>query len=157
MKTIVLLLAAMACFGQEPTAPAVKYYRFDMVVKEIDTGKVQSARNYSVIGSARPGGAVAMVIRAGERVPVGTQTNQTYIDVGVNVDCRIMSESATELGLMVSADVSSADSRTPPIISQTKWNSNVIVPLKKPTVIFSSESPSKKIQTQLEVTVTPLQ
>jgi hypothetical protein len=155
MKMMLFFLAAAFCFAQEPVQTQTKYYRFDFVVKDVDAGRVQNAKTYSVIGRAM--GRESIVIRAGEKVPVGTPSNQTYVDVGVNIDCRILSESPTEIGLSVSADISSADSRIPPVISQTKWNSNVVVPLKKPTVIFSSENPSKKVQTQLEVTVTPLQ
>ena len=155
MKTILLFVATAICFAQDQAQPVqTKYYKFDMVVREVDAGKVQNARNYSVIGSKS---GAPMVVRAGERVPVISGGNTTFLDVGVNVDCRILSESGTDIGLTVSADISSADSHIPPIITQTKWNSSVQVALKKPTIIFSSESPTKKVQTQLEMTVTPLQ
>src|ERR1017187_6305200 len=132
IKAAMLIFAAVLCYAQEP-APATptKYYRFDFVVKEVDAGKVQNAKNYSVIGSMR--GRESIVIRAGEKVPVLNGNNATFVDVGVNVDCRILTESATELALAISADISSADSRVPPVITQTKWNSNVLVPIKKPT------------------------
>jgi hypothetical protein len=157
MKTLLLCFAAVLCFAQEtPVVPQTKYYKFEFVVKEMDGGKVQSARNYSVMG--RQQGRESIVIRAGEKVPVPTSGGaSTFIDVGVNIDTRILSESASEMGLTVSADISSADSRVPPVITNVRWNSSVLVPLRKATVIFSSESPSKKVQTQLELTVTPLQ
>jgi hypothetical protein len=60
---------------------------------------------------------------------------------------------------MVAAEVSSA-AETPdapaPVIRQVKWNSPVIVPLGKPTVIFSSDDPSSKRQMQLELTARPI-
>ena len=158
MKTILLMLAASLSFAQEtPTPPSQqKYYRFDFVVKELEAAKVQTARSYSVIGGVR-GRENSMMIRTGDKVQVpGGDAKFTYIDVGTNIDCRIVSESPTELGLSVSADISSADAPRAPVISQTKWNSNVVVPLKKATVIFTSDSATKKTQTQLEVTVTPL-
>ena len=39
---------------------------------------------------------------------------------------------------------------------QTKWGANVLAPLGKPTVIFSSDDLTTKGQTQLEVTATPI-
>jgi hypothetical protein len=158
MKILLMFFAATLCFAQQDLATAVqpKYYKFDFVVKELDGGKVQSARTYSVMGRQQP--RESIVIRAGEKVPVATAGGaSTFIDVGVNIDTRILSESTSEMGLSVSADISSADARNPPVITTVRWNSTVLVPLRKATVIFSSESPTKKVQTQLEVTVTPLQ
>jgi hypothetical protein len=162
MKTITLLFAAILCFAQEtPTAPTQqKYYKFDFVVKELDAGKVQGSKNYSVIGGVR-GRENSMMIRTGDKVQVPTggtasATQYTYVDIGTNIDCRIVYESATELGLSISADISSADTPRAQVISQIKWNSNVLVPLRKATVIFTSDSITKKTQTQLEVTATPL-
>jgi hypothetical protein len=155
IKTIALIFAATLCLAQE-TPTAQKYYKFDFVVKELDAGKVQSARSYSVIGGVH-GRENSMMIRTGDKVQVPSGDGKfTYIDVGTNIDCRILTESPTELGLSISADISSADAPRAPVISQTKWNSNVLAPLKKATVIFTSDSVSKKTQTQLELTVTPL-
>jgi len=99
------------------------------------------------------------MVRSGGKVAVSTSANQyTYIDVGVNIDCRLQFETSTELGLQVAADISNLTQASPaPVIDQTKWDSNVVVMLKKPTTIFSSESPASKRTTQLELTVTPLQ
>lgn len=152
-RTIVLMFAATLCFAQDAVQ---RYYKFDFIVKEIDAGKVQSARTYSVIGGVR-GRENSIMIRTGDKVQVPSGNGQyTYIDVGTNIDCRIITETTNELGLSISADISSADAPRAPVISQIRWNSNVVVPLKKPTVVFTSESVSKKTQTQLEVTATPL-
>jgi hypothetical protein len=157
MKTILLMMAAASLsWGQ-----GAKFYRLDFAVKELDGGKVQTSKNYSVIASASSGGNT--MVRSGDKVPTPSGGNSfTYIDVGVNIDCKLVFETATDLALQISADISSVGtvdaSRTgSPTISQTKWNSNVIVPLKKATLVFSSESPASKRTTQLEVTATPLQ
>jgi hypothetical protein len=42
------------------------------------------------------------------------------------------------------------------LIRQTKWSSNVIVPIGKPTVIFSSDDATTKGQMQLELTATAM-
>jgi hypothetical protein len=43
-----------------------------------------------------------------------------------------------------------------PTIRQNRWVSTVAVPLKKPTVIFSSDDLTSKRQMQLELTATPI-
>ncbi len=102
-------------------------------------------------------------IRTGSKVPVrsGTSIPQyQYVDVGVNIDSRNAREIQDQLALTVSADVSSyvaeADASAP-LVRQTKWNSTVIVPFKKPTVIFSSDDPTSKRQMQLELTATRIE
>jgi hypothetical protein len=157
IKTALLMMAAASlAWGQ-----GAKFYKLDFVVKELDAGKVQTSKSYSVIGSVTSGGNT--MVRSGDKVPVPANGGQyTYLDVGVNIDCKLVFETATDLALQVSADISSvgnvdATRSASPTISQTKWNSNVIVPLKKATLIFSSESPASKRTTQLEVTATPLQ
>jgi hypothetical protein len=157
MKTLLLLIAASLCFAQTEEKPGPKYYRLDFVVKELESGKVQNAKTYSIYANTLSGGKA--MVRSGGKVAVSTSANQyTYLDVGVNIDCRLQFETSTELGLQVAAEISNLTQATPaPVIDQTKWDSNVVVALKKPTTIFSSESPASKRTTQLELTVTPLQ
>jgi hypothetical protein len=45
---------------------------------------------------------------------------------------------------------------TLPSIRSNSWSSVVIVPLKTPTLIFSSDDPASKRQMQLELTATPI-
>ena len=97
------------------------------------------------------------MIRAGDKVPfTNIKGETTFFDVGTNIDCQVLSTTNSEVTLMISLDVSSADGQKPPLISQTKGNSSAVVVLKKPTVVFSSESATKKITTQLEITATPI-
>ena len=115
------------------------------------------SKSYSTIGNISDRNSSAM-IRSGDKVPVTNGKGETtFFDIGTNIDCRLVRETATELVLSVSVDISNTSADRPPVISQTKWNSNVVVPLKKPTIVFSSESATKKITTQFEVTATPLQ
>jgi hypothetical protein len=106
------------------------------------------------------------MIRSGDKVPVVTVTGGmgenkqfTYVDVAVNIDCKLQFETPTDLSLQLSADITSPGGGSPvasPVIDQTRWNSNVVVPLKKATTVFSSESAASKRTTQLELTATPL-
>jgi hypothetical protein len=149
------MLAAMTCLGQTGDRPRPKYYQFEFAVKEVDGGRVLGTRNYSSIGTRD------VHIRSGDKIPIRTlkagQSEVTFLDVGTNIDCNIVNTNGTELDLNMSVDISTAGSEIPPVVSQLKWSSSVPVVLKKPTLIYSSASASKKTQTQLEVTITPLE
>jgi hypothetical protein len=59
----------------------------------------------------------------------------------------------------VAADISNVTSEkpgAPPVIGQTKSSSNLIVPLRRETNVFSADSTTTKRQMQLDVTVTPI-
>ncbi|HSB15461.1 MAG TPA: hypothetical protein VLE22_13460, partial [Bryobacteraceae bacterium] len=75
--------------------------------------------------------------------------------------CADIKELERGLSLFVSADINSvpSDAAAPmvaPTIRQNRWSSLTIVPLKKPTLIFSSDDPTTKRQMQLELTATPI-
>lgn len=151
------------CLAQAETnkSPEQKFYRLDFVVKEVDEGKIINSRSYSMMIAAglQPG---FNSIRTGNKVPFSHGNSPDYIDVGVNIDCRGARELQDQLSLTVSAEVSNlAPGQTPgsgplPLLRQNKWNSEVIVALRKPTTIFSSDDPSSKHKMQLELTATPI-
>jgi len=160
---ILVFVLAGACLAQE-AAPS-KFYKLEFVVKEVEGTKVQNARSYSVTVSVDKGCS----IRTGGTVPtptaaMGSLPQFSYHDVGVNVDCHHVREAANGLSLDVNADITSVLQEPttpptippPPVIRHNQWSSTVIVPLKKPTVIFSSDDLTTKHQMQLELTATPI-
>jgi len=164
---VFVVLTAGSCFSQNEAAKAAeqpKYFHLDFALKELEGGKVLNARNYSTTVVTGDTGASGCSIRAGNKVPTpqgGAGSNvYTFVDVGVNIDCRNPKEVQGDLALYVTAEVSSVAaggaSTMPPMIRQTKWSSNVIVPMRKPTVVFSSDDPTGKGQMQLELTASPL-
>lgn len=149
---LLFMAGAAYCAESEPA----KYYHLDFVVKELDSGKVISARHYwTTMSTGDRGGCT---IRTGSKVPVpvsGTvpSTSFTYVDVGVNIDCRSAQEVNSELTMDVTTEISSAaPTPNPPVIRQNKWNGHVIVALNKPTLIFSSDDVASKGQIQVELT-----
>jgi hypothetical protein len=174
MKTVLslpllaLVTGSGMAFAQTPAAPKEppKFYKLEFVFHEVDGGKVLNSRSYSAIASA---GGDVLTIRAGGRVPISSGGTQfTYYDLGVNIDCRAITEVPRDqaLSLTVTADISSipTEAGSPvgppppaPTIRQTKWSSGVIVPLKKPTLLFASDDLMSKRQVQLELTATPIQ
>jgi hypothetical protein len=157
-----LLMMAGLCAAQsaEPVKEPAKFYKLDFVVKEMDGAKVLTARNYFMIVSTAKGNNSA--IRTGSKVPVANNadgTNFSMIDIGTNVDCREVTDLGNDISLQLTAEVSSMleTESVPrhPIIRQNRWNSNVVIPLKKPTIVFSSDDSTSKHVLQLEVTATP--
>ena len=171
------MLSAVA-LAQTPPAEPISYYRIDFVIKEVEGDKVLNSRAYSMTTStsARNAG-----IRTGSKIPYPTTNGYSYSDVGINIDCRIIKEENNRLILDLQADVSSTvpglkhmaylafiktadpqadvSSTVPgakailaPIIRQNRWTSMVIVPLNKPTIVFSSDDMMTKRQMQLEIT-----
>lgn len=148
--------------GDKPVAPAAdpEYFRLDFVVKEVEHGKVVNSRNYSSLTLAN--GKERGSIRAGSKMPIATGTQQYhYFDVGVNIDCNSMQRQRDRLTMGVSAELSIATPPqdkvlTQPIIRTIRWNSPVIVPIGKPTTLFSSDDLASTRTLQLEVTATPV-
>jgi hypothetical protein len=161
---LMALTASSTCFAQSDTAKPVaveqaKYYHLDFVIKELEGGKVINSRHYSMMVLSQTNGS----IRTGDKVPVGYASGDgkyTYLDVGVNIDCRQVRQVQDKLVLSVAVDISSVagenTSVIPPLIRNTKWSSEVTLPLNKPTVLFMSDDATAKRQMQLELTGTPV-
>jgi hypothetical protein len=159
-----MLFTAGVCAAQGDAArPAEqpKYFHLDFAVKDLDNGKVVATRHYTTTAVTGDQAPYACNIRSGSKIPVQTATGTgasqlTYIDVGVNIDVRSPKEIDGSLAISVVAEISSAASSSQPLIRQTKWSSNVVVLIGKPTVIFSSDDVAGKGQLQLELTATPI-
>ena|SRR5277367_3293111 len=158
-----LTLALMAGTGFAESAEPPKFYKLDFVVKEVEGGKVVNSRAYSILASTES--SYSASIRAGSKVPLPASSASgspvAYADVGTNIDCRSLREvQQHDLALNVSADIASTvreqGSNEPPVIRQNKWTSSVIVPLRKASLIFSSDDATTKRQLQLELTATPV-
>lgn len=158
-RFLALTLLAGTCFGQNPESS--KFYKLDFVVKEMEGPKVVNARAYSTIVSTAKSSPPTS-IRTGSRVPVPTAPGSAqfnYVEVGVNIDCRSVEEVASELSLLVTADINSTlqeSTAVTPVLRSNKWTSMVIVPIGKPIVVFSSDDVTAKRQMQLELTATPI-
>jgi hypothetical protein len=155
-----VLLLARTSFAQAERESPNGFYRLDFVTKELDDTKVINSRTYSITVSDKANGS----LRTGAKVPLPTGSGGgfNYFDLGVNIDCREVRELAGQLTLAVSTDISTATaetgaaSTTPPVVRQYKWNSSVVVPLRKATQLFSSDDLGSKRKFQIELTATPI-
>jgi hypothetical protein len=149
------------------------YYHLVFVVQELDTaGKPVNSRTYTTSVSTDP--RFNGQIRTGSRIPIATgtyaggdakglvNTQFQYLDVGVNIDVAHVVEAGRQIAIDLSTEISSvADAKDPnlrqPVIRQNRWHAPVLIPLGKPSVVFSSDLLDSKGSLQVTVTATPLQ
>ena len=178
IRTIMMLglagLLALQCLGQKngstpaqaADAAPKKFYQLNFMVRELENERVINSRQYSMI---LRGGAERGSIRSGQKVPYssrsGANSEWQQLSVGVNIDCHKLEELGDQVSLYILADLSSVvenhgeaglPSSAPPMIRNNRWESTVLLPVKKPTVLFSSDDPASKRKMQLLLTVTPI-
>lgn len=167
---ILLVLFAAPGLGQEPksqeTAPPAakaetRYYHLEFALKELgDDGKVVNSRTYHT-GVSTDGKFSS--VRTGTKIPIRTDDkNIQYLDVGVNIDCGFAHETPQGLALQITAEISSlanpsgSNEASTPVVRQNKWQSMTLIPVGKPTVVFSSDNLENKGRIEVEVIVTPI-
>jgi hypothetical protein len=153
----------------------VHYYHLEFVVQELGTdGKPVNSRAYST--TVATNSIETSVIRTNSRVPVATgtvsegainsslvNTQFQYQDVGVQIDIRHAHEIDRLLTLNLTADVRSIGGTAilgathEPITRQNRWESWVLIPIGKATVVFNSDDLDSKGSMQMVVTATLLQ
>lgn len=156
-----------------PATPA-HFYHLDFVVQELGAdGKPTNSRTYTTTVSTDP--LFPASIRVNSRIPVATGTYSSgevksslvntqfqYQNVGVNIDVRTTREIGRQLSFDLTADISSVAANSDPdlhqpIFRQNRWQAGVLIPIGKPTVVFTSDSLDSKGSMQVVVTATPLQ
>lgn len=177
---ILCTLSIVVCFcgvkvsAQEATAQSaalkaadapVHFYHLEFLVQELGAdGKPANSRLYTVDANTDRVNRNTS-IRTGSRVPVsaGGSSQFQYIDLGVNIDVRNAHEVEGKLALEVNAEVSSlatpasAGVSSAPVIRSNRWQSPILIPLNKPTVVFTSDSLDSKGNMQIQVTAKPVQ
>jgi hypothetical protein len=160
--------------AQASTAPG-HFYHLEFVVQELGTdGKPLNSRTYTTTTSTDARNNAS--IRTSSRIPVATgsyqagpdttsalvNTQYQYMNVGVDIDVHHTREIGRQLSFDLVADISSlAESRDAklrqPVIRQNRWQAAVLIPIGKPTVVFTSDALDSKGSMQLVVSATPVQ
>jgi hypothetical protein len=174
MLVFSLFLASLTCvhaFAQDNQSPQpasnvpeppVHFYHLTLTVQDVDSsGKPINSRAYASTISTDPQHVGSDSIRTSSRMPVKTTGDQfTYIDIGINFDVRNVHELNRQLSLQVKADISSfatmENANIAPIVRHNQWEAPVLIPIGKPTVIFSSDALDGKNAMQVVATVTPI-
>jgi len=143
---------------------SARFFHLDFVVQELGAdAKPTNSRSYSMTASTARG----VSVRTGSKFPITTEagksTSYQYVDLGINFDISDVRETGNKLAVYVTADVSSlaGENKTiptsPPVIRNNRWQAPVLLPLNKPTVIFTSDALDTKGSIQVLVTATSLQ
>lgn len=152
---------------------APRFYHLVFVVKEVEGGKVINSRSYFMSIGTVEGTANTFnprSIRTGTKIPVEAEAGKVnYVDIGVNIDCRGVVDLGSRMAMDLSAEISNVQKEIEdrnrvstvgqgptPLIQQNKWNSQVVVPFGKPTVVFSSDEVASKRTIELELTATEI-
>lgn len=151
--------------GNEAAKPPVHFYKLNFTLEEVnEAGKITNTRSY-VATIATASGGESQQIRTGSRIPIATgaengSTQFQYVDVGVNFDVRRANEIGDKLSFFLASEISSIASQTQiagtgePIIRQNRWDSMVLIPIGKPTTVFSADDLDSKGKMQVELTAT---
>ena len=170
-----ILMALPPVHAQERTdsgGPAI--YKVEFNIHEGSDAAAKSGRRYTLLTS----GNRKSVFKVGNRVPVATgsfqpgvggvgvnpmvNTQFTYIDVGVNIECqvnemngRLLVHGNIDLSTVVQ-NAAEKGSATPsnPTVGQTRLDLDTAVEPGKPTVIASIDDPVNMRKLQVEATVT---
>jgi len=136
------LLAPM--YGQQRDV-----FKVDFTIRDTGDQGGKTGRKYSVLVYAQNKG----VFKIGNRVPVPTggpggvaaNTQFTYVDVGVNIECTVQ-DMGGRIGMRSDLDISTAVSneKTPavaPTISQIHLSIETSIPPGKPAIVASFDDP----------------
>ena len=178
LAAALLLVTTPFCLrAQSASSPMVQtpehFYRLKLVVEEVnDAGTVTNARTYETTVSTS---GASQTIKTGSRIPVATgsyssgsnasamNTQFQYIDLGVEATVKNAEETGNDLAFHLRMEVSSmARSENiagveEPVIRDNSWDTNVLVPIGKPTVVFSSDDLDSKGKMQVQVTATAVE
>jgi hypothetical protein len=134
-------------------------YRLELKIGDTTEGN-KATRTYALLIEPQQMGK----LRIGSKVPVAVrETEQSYIDVGKNIDCLIRSETEHSVSLRLTIEVSgvakdehgvAATVHGNPVIEGVHVETNVTVPLGTPTIVSNFQDPVTKHDFQIEVTAT---
>lgn len=170
MRPIVLALAALAPLAAV-YAQATEVYKVELTMRDATDASAKAGRHYTILIDARGAGT----FKIGDRVPVASgafqsgvggaginplvNTQFTYIDVGVNINCHLESVGEGRVDLRTDLDISSATpSKTPgmsnPVIGQLKLSVNSLLTPGKRNIIAAVDDPVTNHRFDVEALVT---
>jgi hypothetical protein len=166
MMAAALLGPALPAQTQEGRENPV--FKVDFTIRDSGDAGGKTGRKYSLMVNR----GVKTTFKVGNRVPVATgasgggtvgnivNTQFTYIDVGMNIDC-VVAESASKFGMHADLDISTAvmpekgaPALAQPTISQIRLNLDTTLAPGKPTVVASFDDPVTSRKFDVEATIT---
>ncbi len=135
-------------------------YKVEFTLTELQDGQRSNTRSYTMTLH----GFYVSQIRSGSRVPVSSADTKAfqYLDVGHNIDCRVVTERGNGYVVLASTiDVSNIipgrfSETDTPLVRQLRSQTQGEVQLGKRTLISSIDDPLSTRRFQIEVTATRL-
>jgi len=142
-------------------------YKVDFTIRDTGDAGGKTGRKYSLLVNR----SQKTTFKVGNRVPIATggtsggtlvNTQFTYIDVGMNIDC-VVNESGSKFAIHGDLDISTAvmPDKSPsavqnPTISQIRLNMDTTVAAGKPTVVASFDDPVTARKFDIDVSITKM-
>ena len=140
------------------TMQPIHPYRAEFLITELQDGKKVNSRRYAMLLNA---GNMWNQMKIGTRVPAGPDVPGQFLDVGTNINCRVI-ESGSDIELDVHSEFSNffsapgPDHSGKPIVQQISINGYTLVASGKTVTVGLVDDPNSDRQFQLEATVTKL-
>jgi hypothetical protein len=149
--------------GETQLKPADSYH-VEFTVNELDSGKKINSRSYSMLLRAQgfPHWTDWKRLRVGSKIPIRSGTNQfQYMDVGMDIDCRLMPMENGKVGISTTWEYSSLGGEPEhetqsPVIRHVRSEVEAVVHMDKPTVISEVDDVASTHRYVFEVKVTKI-
>jgi hypothetical protein len=148
-----------------PKAPQPDQTHFRLVYRLLqlgEDGKIANARSYSTIVTADDPHPRDSKIRVTDNVPIQLGNGWDHRRIGTGIDVSQAKLRGRQLSLHVSASYDSIPKSLTiqnfqaPVDREVKWESDVVVTVDKPTIIFATDNVSDAGKTELELTATEI-
>jgi hypothetical protein len=142
-------------------------YKVDFTIRDTGDAGGKTGRKYSLLVNRN----VKSTFKVGNRVPVATggtnggtlvNTQFTYIDVGMNIEC-VVADAGSRFAIHGDLDISTAvmpdknvTALQNPTISQIRLNMDTTVAPGKPTIVASFDDPVTARKFDIDVTITKM-
>ncbi|HUQ49460.1 MAG TPA: hypothetical protein VM056_02005 [Terriglobales bacterium] len=162
-----MMLSASAQQKEEAVQKNLRAYRVDYSLVETQDGKKVNTRNYTVLVEEEERGNYSPAsIRVGTRVPITAankdgQPTMQYMDVGLNIDCRIKPRGADKASVESTIEIANFISddqvrSSTPVLRSNKSRVIALVTLGKRTTVATYDDINSTRSTAVEITVTQL-
>lgn len=170
MRAAILALATLAPLAGV-YAQTTDVYKVELTMRDAGDVSAKAGRHYTMLIDARGAGS----FKIGDRMPVASgsfqpgvggagvnplvNTQFTYVDVGVNINCHLEPVGEGRVELRTDLDISNATpSKTPgisnPVIGQLKLTVNSLLTPGKRTAIAAVDDPVTNHRFDIEALVT---
>lgn len=174
MRILAFLLAALAAPIVTVYAQPPEVYKVELTMHDATDASAKAGRKYVILIDTHGGGT----FKIGSREPVASgsfqpgvggvgvnplvNTQYTYVDTGVNIDCRLEQAEGNRLQLRTDIDISGivqheksgAPAVPNPVIGQLKMSVTALVTPGKRTMIASIDDPVTGRKVDLEALLT---